>query len=116
MDRNGMDHEVLKAKEAAEVRAKARGGEGSSPAMSAIDQARYQQNYCATESLKSRAWGKAQSAASDAARHERLAGLLTPEIELTLFVLQECIALGLIDVGFIADALARPQTLRRDRF
>ena len=53
---------------------------------------------CAPESMRSRAMRKAQTSAADAARHERLAQKLTPEIEQILWCWQEAIALGLIDV------------------
>ena len=63
----------------------------------------------ASEGLASKAWRHARSAADDAARHERLAETLTPEIETMLWCWQECLALGLIDVQVIADAAARDQ-------
>lgn len=69
-----------------------------------------------TEGLRSRAQGHAWTAAQDAARHERLAEKLTPEIETVLWCWQECLALGLIDIRVIADAAAREERRQRDRF
>ena len=80
------------------------------------ERGRESDNACASESLRSRAMQKAHQAASESARHERLAEKLTPEIEATLWCWQECLALGLIDVRVIADAAAREERLRRDRF
>lgn len=69
-----------------------------------------------TASLRSQASQKAFNSARDAARHERLAERLTPEIEAMLWCWQECIALGLIDARVITDALNREQRLGRDRY
>lgn len=84
-----------------------------------LDRARAVQHCVTSENLSSRAWRKAHDAAGEAARHERLAEMLTPEIERTLLVLQECISLGLIDVRFIREALMRGEQegpLGRQRF
>ena len=97
---------------------------GDAPAMQATagmtptlsERARESDNACASESLRSRAMQKAHQAASESARHERLAEKLTPEIEATLWCWQEALALGLIDVRVIGDAAAREERLQRDRF
>ncbi|HYC00432.1 MAG TPA: hypothetical protein VEC57_14945 [Candidatus Limnocylindrales bacterium] len=51
-----------------------------------------------TESIRSRAQRRAQTAIVDARRHEQFAQRITPEIETVLWCLQEAIALGYIDV------------------
>ena len=76
-----------------------------------LGQARAMQECSASEGLRSRAMRQANTAANDAARHERLAEKLTPEIETVLWCWQECLALGLIDIQVIADAVARKKRL-----
>lgn len=70
---------------------------GGSTARGLMDQAR-EMNACASESMRSRLHRKARESANDAARHERLAEKLTPDIEVALWCLRECIALGVIDI------------------
>lgn len=81
-----------------------------------VNRTRQQYNACSTEGLRSRAMRQAQQSASDAARHERLAEKLTPEIEQVLWCWQECLALGLIDPRVLTDALQREEQRRRDRY
>ena len=71
------------------------------------ERGRESDNACASESLRSRAMQKAHQAASESARHERLAEKLTPEIEATLWCWQEAMALGLIDGRVLNDNMHR---------
>lgn len=78
----------------------------------ALDTARVMLAGGEAEGLQSKAHRMAYQSATDAARHERLAEKLTPEIETALWCWQECLALGLIDIRVIADAAAREKRLR----
>ena len=68
------------------------------------------------ENMRSRAMRRVQEAASDAARHKRLAEKLTPEIETILWCWQEAMALGLIDGRILADNINQLERSGRDRF
>ena len=74
------------------------GGIGGATTAGVISVAREQVYEQATESMRSRLHRKACESANDAARRERLAEKLTPDIETVLWCLRECIALGVIDV------------------
>ena len=97
---------------------------GDAPAMQGMtemtptlsERARENDNACASESLRSRAMQKAHQAASESARHERLAEKLTPEIEATLWCWQEAMALGLIDGRVLNDNMHRLYESGRARF
>lgn len=52
-----------------------------------------------SESLRSRAYRRAQTSSMDAARHRQFADKLTPEIEAAMWCLNEAIALGYISEG-----------------
>ena len=86
---------------------------GMTPTLS--EGAQESHNACASQSLRSRAMQKAHQAASESARHERLAEKLTPEIEATLWCWQEAIALGLIDGRVLNDNMHRLHNSDRDR-
>lgn len=100
------ENERMSEKSAQDVRTGGTGGEGG-PILrigGVLGQARDMANCSTSEGLRLRAARKAHESAAESVRHENLAKRLTPEIEMMLWCLQECLALGLLDGRVIADA------------
>lgn len=66
-----------------------------------------------TEYLSVRARLRAVAATKDATRYEQLVERLTPEVENVLFCLQECVVLGLFDVGQLLRSATEREAERR---